>query len=415
MAIRCNKCGYYNEQDARFCEKCGEKLLAPTVSLNEWQNEQKQTDQGLQISSPAQSSTSSPVQPPVSPPVPAPVSENQDIFGDWFGPRPPSQSPAPGPQQMQVWKIPSQPSQPTPPAESEAPVPPSLPAAPHAQTYVPPAANVPLVPPAPPTPPAANTPAPAPVPAPVIPPPPAAQGTQEILSKAPQACPHCQRALMPNARFCDNCGRPVIAIPTCPNCGTRVVENAKFCHNCGTMLMARATAPAVPAPVAPIPPPAAVPTSPPPAPALPPTPPKPQSMDLLDFLHSPTVAANDVAQAKGVPPIPPKVFNPRLQIHPNGTILTLPRKEGPILIGRSDTERGLQADVDLTPFEGKRLGVSRRHSHLYRVGDSWQIEDLNTPNFTEVNGNRVMPGDIVTLQNGDELRFGDLFARFLLD
>lgn len=249
-------------------------------------------------------------------------------------------------------------------------------------------------------------------------------------STAPQFCPYCQRALLPNARFCDNCGKPVIAIPSCPTCGTPIVEGAKFCHQCGTPIGQQAasariaTPPAAPLSEPPIPAPLPEPVNELPlAPVavdappvvdivqIPPT--GPSSSPPVDFLNSPTITADEIL--KELPATPPKEQNPRLQIHPNGVIVQLPVKDGAILIGRSDTERGLQADIDLTPFEGKRLGVSRRHSNMYRYEDQWQIEDLNTPNFTEVNGNRVMPGDMVTIKHGDELRFGDLFARFLLD
>jgi len=43
-------------------------------------------------------------------------------------------------------------------------------------------------------------------------------------------CPLCQHENRPQARFCEECGGPLIR--PCPNCGTRLSASAKFCSEC---------------------------------------------------------------------------------------------------------------------------------------------------------------------------------------
>lgn len=44
-------------------------------------------------------------------------------------------------------------------------------------------------------------------------------------------CPHCQFSNPDSARFCMNCGKPLLL--TCTNCGTNLPNEARFCFNCG--------------------------------------------------------------------------------------------------------------------------------------------------------------------------------------
>jgi predicted component of type VI protein secretion system len=56
--------------------------------------------------------------------------------------------------------------------------------------------------------------------------------------------------------------------------------------------------------------------------------------------------------------------------------------------------------------------VSRRHARIERRGDSWIVADLDSTNFTRVNGQRVRRE--CTLADGDELCFGRARCRFVL-
>jgi pSer/pThr/pTyr-binding forkhead associated (FHA) protein len=83
------------------------------------------------------------------------------------------------------------------------------------------------------------------------------------------------------------------------------------------------------------------------------------------------------------------------------------------LVGRSDPLRGIFPEVDLGPHGGDKSGVSRRHAKLVtQAGGRW-ILDLNSTNFTILNGDQLRPGELYPLQHGDEIRFGLLALVFI--
>ena len=51
--------------------------------------------------------------------------------------------------------------------------------------------------------------------------------------------------------------------------------------------------------------------------------------------------------------------------------------------------------------------VSRCHARITRKGAQYFVSDMNSTNFTFVNGIKVMPGQEVQLNNGDTIRFAD--------
>ena len=83
-------------------------------------------------------------------------------------------------------------------------------------------------------------------------------------------------------------------------------------------------------------------------------------------------------------------------------------------IGREDPEDGVFPNVDLTLSGGEAAGVSRRHAILtYRNGTYW-LEDLDSLNYTFVNGVRLDPRQPHPLRDGDEVWFARLRTRFYL-
>ncbi len=48
-------------------------------------------------------------------------------------------------------------------------------------------------------------------------------------------CSHCQTANPDAAKFCMNCGQPLVL--ACTNCGTTLPPEAKFCYNCGQAIL----------------------------------------------------------------------------------------------------------------------------------------------------------------------------------
>jgi predicted component of type VI protein secretion system len=69
-------------------------------------------------------------------------------------------------------------------------------------------------------------------------------------------------------------------------------------------------------------------------------------------------------------------------------------------------------DVDLTPFAGYRMGVSRRHIVIRQSEDTrLDILDLGSSNGTYVNGQKLTPNQPQRLRDGDELRLGQMVMR----
>jgi pSer/pThr/pTyr-binding forkhead associated (FHA) protein len=82
------------------------------------------------------------------------------------------------------------------------------------------------------------------------------------------------------------------------------------------------------------------------------------------------------------------------------------------IFGRRDPATGAVPDVDLTPFAGYRMGVSRRHAAI-RHGDesNLNIWDLGSSNGTFLNGQRLSAHRPYRLHDGDELRLGQMMIR----
>jgi len=92
--------------------------------------------------------------------------------------------------------------------------------------------------------------------------------------------------------------------------------------------------------------------------------------------------------------------------------IPLPVGKAEILIGRSDPVRDIYPDVDLALYGGEQAGVSRLHLRMVYRPEGVQIEDLNSTNFTYLNGQRLQPGQWYPLQPGDILRLGRLTLEF---
>src|SRR4051794_12976029 len=91
-------------------------------------------------------------------------------------------------------------------------------------------------------------------------------------------------------------------------------------------------------------------------------------------------------------PIPASVLGPAADVFTKGTILRLeidgaeplllkPKEE--TVFGRRDPASGAMPDVDLTPFAGYRMGVSRRHAIVKQSEDEkLDLFDLGSSNGT---------------------------------
>ncbi len=91
-------------------------------------------------------------------------------------------------------------------------------------------------------------------------------------------------------------------------------------------------------------------------------------------------------------------------------ILVKPKQE--LIFGRRDPATGAMPDVDLTPYAGYRMGVSRRHAAI-RAADENHLDvwDLGSSNGTFLNGQRLNAHRPYRLRDGDRLRLGQMILR----
>jgi len=77
-----------------------------------------------------------------------------------------------------------------------------------------------------------------------------------------------------------------------------------------------------------------------------------------------------------------------------------------IVIGRANPDGGFFPDVDLGPFGGGDLGVSREHLFFRLDGERVVVEDNESANGTKLNGEWMKPHQPYPLRHGDELMLG---------
>ena len=84
------------------------------------------------------------------------------------------------------------------------------------------------------------------------------------------------------------------------------------------------------------------------------------------------------------------------------------------LVGRSDPHSNIFPEVDLSKFDPETK-VSRRHARIWRKGDQFLIEDLNSVNGTVINDAvKLAPRQPRVLESGDKLRLGETTLHFLV-
>ena len=124
-----------------------------------------------------------------------------------------------------------------------------------------------------------------------------------------------------------------------------------------------------------------------------------------------------------MPPRPPKPPVPnrsnirddlRLIVLTSGRVIECPDKDN-VIIGRFDTVTGERPDIDLTQDNGVELGVSRRHVCINFRDNAPYLTDLGSKNYTFLNRRQMMRGQPYPLQNGDEIRLGNVILKVLYD
>lgn len=222
----------------------------------------------------------------------------------------------------------------------------------------------------------------------------------------PIFCSNCGVSLPDGVAFCDACGTPVRGqqaqpgsqqtfvpyhgspqgagvVPTpgagsvaCPVCGAAAIPGEAFCDNCGASLLggSYAASPVVQQP-APVPS-----YSPPPVSG-----------------YAPAAQQRSAVLVITSPPPP--------------ATLSVPERPE-LIVGRSDPQSNSYPDVDLGPYGGLELGISRRHFRLSRTGEQFYIEDLSSVNGTVINGQRIPAHNLHPLRPGDRIALGKMEMTF---
>jgi hypothetical protein len=115
-----------------------------------------------------------------------------------------------------------------------------------------------------------------------------------------------------------------------------------------------------------------------------------------------------------VPAPAPAPTGPRLVLVNGERELPLPTDKTEIIVGREDPVSHIFPEIDLTPVGGESGGVSRQHARIQHTNDHWTIADLNSTNFTHVDGKRIEPNVAVPLYDGVQIRFGRISMVFKL-
>ena len=82
--------------------------------------------------------------------------------------------------------------------------------------------------------------------------------------------------------------------------------------------------------------------------------------------------------------------------------------EDELFIGRATANSAMSPEIDLSPVNAAEYGVSRMHAAITRRNNQLLIVDLESMNFTHVNGLRLLPNEVRALQDGDEIWFAQL-------
>ena len=89
-------------------------------------------------------------------------------------------------------------------------------------------------------------------------------------------------------------------------------------------------------------------------------------------------------------------------------------ENGDFSLGRINEGQVVLPDIDLTPFDAFKHGVSRIHAEITLMDARVEIKDLGSSNGTRLNDRKLTPHVPYVLANGDTLLFGSLQASVLM-
>jgi hypothetical protein len=197
----------------------------------------------------------------------------------------------------------------------------------------------------------------------------------------------------------------------CPSCRSEQMNGTLFCSECGADLQTPATPtfdlPSEPSPHS------SYQTGPTvPRPVRAPGTPIRSSMPPARPASSPAYSDNSKAAPTATPRRPVR-GDLRMIVLNSGRVLECPDQEN-VIIGRSDATTGDVPDIDMTPDNALELGVSRRHACITFRDNQVFLTDLGSTNRTFLNRQVMMRGQPYEIQDGDEVRLGNVIIKVIL-
>lgn len=136
------------------------------------------------------------------------------------------------------------------------------------------------------------------------------------------------------------------------------------------------------------------------------------SVNLVPLL---TARVTPSVPEQAVKPSPPNYGEFTAKLQPDTMLLMIAGKGQPIYLKKNKVTvlgREISSEttprVDLSPYDGLLLGVSRQHASIEFSKGSHTIRDLESTNGTWVNGVKLVPHRQYKLESGDLVRMGQM-------
>lgn len=197
--------------------------------------------------------------------------------------------------------------------------------------------------------------------------------------------------------------QPKTAMQICPTCSHSNRPGVLFCENCGTNLASGAQA-SIGTRDLREPEPEAAPPAPDSAPSGAAKPEAKPAPIKLDTTESKAIRSAGSSRFESNMTL-------RIEIEGGANPIILKPKTHDMILGRRDPTTGATPEVDLTPYAGYRMGVSRKHSSLRLEDNQLNLWDLGSSNGTFINGTRLNPHRPYPVRDGDEIRLGQMVLR----
>lgn len=82
--------------------------------------------------------------------------------------------------------------------------------------------------------------------------------------------------------------------------------------------------------------------------------------------------------------------------------------EDTMLIGRPDPKNDIEPEIDVVPYGGHTMGVSRKHALIRTINNRVTIEDLKSANGTYINEHILETGKEYRIRDRDIIRIGHM-------